>query len=156
VTYVRRAVAADIDQLLPLCRAFHAESPHHRLLAFSDARVAELLHNVIGQSLSNWLPLVACSDDGEIVGMALFYAVPAFFSDEIEVGELTFWVDPDYRGSRAAHQMLNDVVKWAVQRSAARLQIGVTTGINHDQVLRFLARFGFESRGTLMVKQPVN
>jgi GNAT superfamily N-acetyltransferase len=152
--YVRRAGPADIPVLLPLCRQFHAESPHHSPLPFSDARVLELLEATIASSA--WLAIVACDDDGAIVGMALFYVLHAFFSDAIECGDLTLWVAPEHRGGRAAWKLLSEVRKWAVKQGAARLQIGVTTGINTDQVVRFLGKAGFANRGPLMVLQPVN
>lgn len=150
MTYVRRAIEADLDALLPLCRQFHAESPHHSRLRFSEARVAELILAALANP--DWLALVACDDDGTIIGMGLFYFALAFFSDEGEVGDLTFWVAPEHRGGRAAVLMLKDLEGWVKLKRAKRLSIGVTTGINEAQAARFFARFGFERHGILLVK----
>lgn len=150
MSYVRRATEADLAELLPLCRLFHAESPHHSRLRFSEARVDELIRAALTNR--DWLALVACSDDGAIIGMGLFYYALAFFSDEAEIGDLTFWVHPDHRGGRAAVQILKELDDWYRLRRASRLNIGVTTGINEAQALRFFERFGFERHGVLLVR----
>lgn len=149
MTYARYAHRGEIGDLLPLCRAFHAESPHHSKLSFSDERVVQLIEAAIGNP--DWLAIVAQHDEAGIVGMGLFYCMPAFFSTELEVGDLTFWVHPDHRGGRAALVMMQMLTAWKEQKGAARLNIGVTTGINHDQALRFFGRFGLRPHGTLMV-----
>jgi GNAT superfamily N-acetyltransferase len=146
--HVRRAVAGDVAALLPLCRQFHAESPVHSQLAFDDAKVERLIRNAIDEL--DWLAAVACDDEGAIVGMLLLYCLEGFFTREREVGDLTFWVAPEHRGGRAAWLMLSEAVKWGETKGASRIQIGITTGINHDQAERFFGKFGFERTGVLL------
>lgn len=147
--YTRRAVAADIEALLPLCRAFHAESPVHRAYAFDDDKVRRLLAATI-EDLA-WLAMIALDDD-EIVGMLLLYCMEMFFSAATEVGDLTFWVRPDKRGGRAAMYLMKAALAWSIEKGASKIQLGITTGINEDQARRFYAKYGFEQTGILMVR----
>jgi len=151
MTYVRRAVAADLPDLLPLCRAFHLESPHHRMLSFSDARVEQLV--MAAMSNDEWLAIVACNGDGALIGMGLFYCMEAFFSEEREIGDLTFWVHPAHRGGRAALMMMKELLAWYKAKGASRIQIGVTTGINDEPARAFFERFGFEQKGILLSRE---
>jgi GNAT superfamily N-acetyltransferase len=148
VTYTRRAVEADLDALLPLCAAFHAESPVHRDLAFDARKVAELI--AMATASADWLAEVACDDDGAIVGMLLLYCMEPFYSRELTVGDLTFWVDPQARGGRAAMLLMKDALAWAAMKGASVVQLGITTGINEDAAARFFSKYGFEQKGILM------
>lgn len=148
--YTRRAVPRDLEQLLPLCRQFHAESPVHSKRVFEDARVEQLILDALVND--TWLAVVAVDED-EIVGMGLFYAFPTFFGPDIEVGDLTFYVTPDRRGSHAAVGILEEVCKWAELKGAAHLQIGLNTGIREAAALRFFTRFGFERTGIVLRRE---
>lgn len=147
MTRVRRAEVGDVAALLPLCRRFHAESPVHRGTSFDDAKVTSLICDAIDDP--NWLALVALRD-GAIVGMALFYCMAGFFTQEKDVGELTFYVTPEARGGRSAFLMLAEIGEWAKEQGAKRMRVGITTGINDDAAVRFYKRFGFGKIGELL------
>lgn len=146
--YARRAIAADLDEIVALSRRFHAESPHHRVMAFSADKVRALVD--AARKDPDWLVVMVVSDDGPIIGMALMYALPAYFSDDLEVQDLAFYVAPEKRGTRAAKLMIDMIYPWFVGTGARALTIGINTGINHDQAARFFARFGLLPRGILV------
>jgi GNAT superfamily N-acetyltransferase len=149
--HVRRVVPGDIEALLPLCRQFHAESPVHRLYAFDEGTVRILLGATVADS--NWLLAVAIDDD-TIVGMMMLFCMSMFFSTAREIGDLTFWVRPERRGGRAAPLLMKEALRWAATMGAAKVQLGITTGINHNQVERFYRKAGFEQSGILMTWRP--
>ena len=151
MTYVRRALPGDAAEILPLARAFHAESPHHRPLPFSDSRVLALIG--MATMSPDWCALVACDDNGAIVGLALYFLSAAYFSDSTEVYDLTFWVAPEQRKrSSAAYKLAAAVVKWAMDKGAVRINQGVLTGINHDEAIPFFKGMGFEPKGEILVR----
>lgn len=146
---LRRAVEPDLGNILAVCRAFHAESPTHSRLPFDEPTVLKLVSAALDNP--DWLASVVIDEDRDcIAGMMLLYAMPVFFSKSTEVGDLTFYVAPDYRGSRAAFLMWKEAKAWAQRKGAARMQIGVTTGINNDSAIGFFQRLGMEVSGTVL------
>jgi GNAT superfamily N-acetyltransferase len=154
VIYTRRAVEGDVADLVALSAAFHAESPVHSRLGFVPEKMGALIMDAIVNP--DWLLLVACDDAGAIVGTILLYCLPAFFSYDLEVGDIGFYVLPEHRGGRAALLLMKEAMDWSEMKGAARVQLGVTTGINDDQAARFFGRFGLQRSGLLMqrTKQP--
>lgn len=148
---IRRAVAGDIPDLLPLCRQFHAESPVHSQLPYDEPTVITLLTNTISDS--SWLAQVAIDDDDAIIGMSLHYCMVSWFSTALEAGDLAFYVIPEKRGGRAALKLLGGILRWFETSGALRLQQGITTGINDDAAERFFAKMGFERSGVLVQRR---
>ncbi len=141
--HVRRASVLDLPEILPLARAFHAESPYHREFAFDDDKVEQLI--TAASTDPAWCALVVADDDG-IFGLALFFAAEMFFSRALEAADLTFYVAPAKRGTRAAFRLMQQVREWAEMRGCAKLSVAPNTGINHDATARFLEKLGFQQR----------
>ena len=150
MSYCRRYVEADWDQVIEIARTFHAESPVHSPYPFDDARVFLLLDTALGNP--DWLPAV-CVDGGEIIGILLLFHMPMFFGPATEVGDLAFFVVPGRRGGRAAKQLLGFGETWAWARNTAVIRLGITTGIRDAAVARFLAKSGYSKSGELLEKR---
>lgn len=146
--YTRRAFVDDVAELMPLCRAFHQESPVHRQLAFDEAKVTTLLTNSLEHP--DWLGMVAVNDDGAIVGMMLLFCIAPYYSSELQAGELCLWVKPEHRGGRSAWLLATEAKRWAELKGARKLQMGVTTGINDDLAERFYRKMGLTRCGVLL------
>jgi GNAT superfamily N-acetyltransferase len=73
--------------------------------------------------------LVACKDDGEIVGMLAGQAMEFFFGDGTLVQDRWFYVLPAYRGSAAAVKLLIAFRKWAESRNADEMCINMSVAI---------------------------
>lgn len=149
MTYARRAIAGDMEAVVALAAAFHAESPLHSTHPFNEAKVRAL----IGAALPDpaWLPVVACDDEG-LCGIALVYAMPMFFSEDLQAGDLAFYVTPNRRGGRAAIAMLNHIEEWAQAKSVAVIEFGINTGIRHLQSRSFFAKSGYREVGLIVRK----
>ena len=137
---VRRASPDDLPIILPLARAFHAESPANRDFPFNDAKVRALIENACFDP--NWCALIA-TDGDELIGFALFFAGEMYFSDAREAADLAFYVASERRGGRAALLLLDAVIKWGKIAQVARINIAPNTGINHEVAGRFFEKFGF-------------
>lgn len=149
MTYARRAITADIEQIIAMAKLFHAESPAHSPYPFNEAKVAALVAAAIASP--EWCPVVAVDDDG-LVGMALIYAMPMYFSDALEGGDLAFYVPKGRRGSLAAAHMMQFIETWLVSVGVAVTTIGINTGINHDTALSFFVKCGYRPSGLIVRK----
>lgn len=147
MSHVRRAMEEDMSEILVLARRFHAESPVHRALSFSEQKVSNLIRTAFEDPA--WLPIVAVDDQG-IIGIGLFWCLPEFYSEDRVAGDIVFYVAPDRRGSWAAIKMLDYVVEWARAAGALAYRMGIHTGINHDQAVRFFEKRGLKLTGFMM------
>ncbi len=147
---VRRIERGDMPDVVAMSAAFHQESPVFAPLPFDPAKVYELVVNAIDNE--RWLPLIAYSSGGEVVGIALFYAVETFFGPAIEIGDLAFYVPPGRRGSLAAAGMMEEFLRWAMTQQPAMISIGINTGINEELAARFFERCGFTHKGRMLFR----
>lgn len=148
MTHVRRVVAADIPDIVTMARAFHAESPIHRNLRFNATKVRQLVD--AARQDDDWLVIAAFNDDDTMIGMAMVFALPAFFSDDYEMGDLTVYVAPEARGTRAALLMVQEILRFGGAKNVKMTRIGLNTGINHDLAARFFAKLGLPQVGILV------
>lgn len=147
MSYVRRYVDADWQQLIEMTRQFHAESPVHSRFPLSDKQIREIADNASKDP--NWL-LAVVVEDGKLIGMTVLFSFPMFFSPVKEIGDLCFFVKPDKRGTRAALILLEYAHEWAATTGAEVIRLGVTTGIRDEAVTRFLVKNGYQPVGQLM------
>ena len=145
---VRRYVPADFPRVLDMARAMHAESPNHSPYPFDTAKVGRLIG--MARQSPDWLALVA--QDEDLVGFALVTAQPMYYSNAIEVMDLAVYVLPEYRGTRAGLKLIARIEQWAAQVGAARLSIGINTGIANERNERLLHRLGYETVGFQLSK----
>ena len=72
------------------------------------------------------------------IGMAALLRIP----DQAEAGELIqVWVSTEYRGTRAAWNLLDTIFEWAEENHFQRIIAGVTKG--NDRALKFYTNYGF-------------
>jgi GNAT superfamily N-acetyltransferase len=147
---LRRYTPRDLDAVMRVARGFHAESPVHSAHPFDPVKVTQLLD--AAWSDPNWLAAIVL-DKEEVVGLLLIFCMPMFFGPALEVGDLTFFVVPGRRGTRAAQLMVHEAVQWARSREAAVIRIGVMTGIDHDKAVGFFGHHGFVPTGTIMERR---
>jgi GNAT superfamily N-acetyltransferase len=150
--FCRRVIERDLPELVEMARRFWSESPVHRDFRFDPGKVADLI--TMTSDHPDWLAIVAADERG-ICGMALVYAATMFFGPDVEVCDLAFYVDPARRGGRAAVLMLADIEAFARLHRAGKVSIGIHTGINHAQAVRFFTKLGFELDGQLVSKRLV-
>jgi RimJ/RimL family protein N-acetyltransferase len=76
--------------------------------------------------------------DAAPIGIAALYR----FEDQGEVGEvMQVWVDPEFRGTRVATDLMDVVFKWAGENNFRRI-IAEVTKVN-ARALRFYTKYGF-------------
>lgn len=91
--------------------------------------------------------LLQAEAGGEVVGMLMGVAAPHFHAPELGASLLSWYVLPEQRGSLAAVKLLHGFCRWARDRGAVRLYVGVTSAIDIARTDRLLRRLGFRPTG---------
>lgn len=90
---IRDAQLEDIPRMVEMGRRFRRESSYEKHLTDNPERMAEL-----GKRLISNQSLIVAENEGVIVGMMGFFIHEHFMSGDKMVGEVFWWVDPEYRG----------------------------------------------------------
>ena len=91
--------------------------------------------------------LLQADRDGRAVGALMGVAERHYYSPAVGASIFSWYVLPEYRGSLAAIRLLHGFRRWAKNRGAVRLYVGVTSGVGIARTNRFLKRLGFRVRG---------
>ena len=91
-------------------------------------------------------------EDDKIIGSIGGAVLPYFFSTRKKVGDLGFYVEPEYRGSRAAIKLLHALESWAKEMEVEDVYLGQTTGVEVDKTRDFYERLGYKVVGVNTIK----
>jgi GNAT superfamily N-acetyltransferase len=150
VIEVRPLMAGEEWAVLDLARAMHGESPAYAPYPFEAKELSKWI--ALCRDADDWLCIIAWEDDRPIGFMAVG-AVAMLFSASQTVDDLALYVVPDRRGTTAALRLLRMMEPWAKAMGAKAIRMGVTTGINQAQTVKFLERLGYVQTGVLLTKQ---
>lgn len=144
---IRRATPKDLDLVVALLKALHAESVF-REIAIDGAR----LNSFVGFCLSH--PSQVCilheTDDASVVdGLMLGYVTPYFFSTELGAWDHAVYVRPERRGSIIAVRLWREFRKWATEAKARVMWLGTSAGIAPARTHKFYTGLGMTEVGTL-------
>ena len=91
--------------------------------------------------------LLQAEMNGRVVGALMGVAAPHYHSAALGASILSYFVLPEHRGSTAAIKLLHGFRRWARNRGAVRMYVGVTSGVDVARTDRLLKRLGFTFRG---------
>lgn len=138
---IRTATVADVPRIIELGAALHAESPRWSRIHFNPARAAETLTNLI---LNPSGVVFLYEVDGIVVGGIAGLLQPHWACDASIAHEMSFVIDPEYRGGLAACRLICALVSWGKIKDAAWLHAGTSTGLDPEMVAKLYERLGFE------------
>lgn len=150
---IRLATHADISALIELGRELHNESPRIRDFEFSEMRLWDVLDIAIDGGAvfvaeSDWSESANGTKSSKIVGAILAMVTPHLSTEQVIGGELSFFVTKSARGSAAFHRLLRAAEEWAREQGAARMTLGLSTGIAVDSTEKLYQRMGYELSAT--------
>lgn len=141
---IRFSGPGDIGTRIALARRIHGES------GFADLPFdAEIVRKSIERGLAEPKRhcLLQAEFGGETVGMLYGVANRHYYSAAIGATIMSYYVVPERRGTTAAIKLLHGFRRWARQRGAVRLYVGVTSGMAIERTDRLLRRLGFQVMG---------
>lgn len=169
---IRFATLADVDACVAIGRRMHALT-RFQAYDYDAARVAQQLRAVIetGQNQrGSHCFLVAeravgfgdgtsaqddagpsdearAPDHGRLIGALIGCIEQHFFSVQSVASVVHYDVLPEYRMSGAGFKLLIALRRWAENRGAYELSVGINSGVDLERLDRFLRRLGFRQTG---------
>ncbi|MDO8300473.1 GNAT family N-acetyltransferase [Lacisediminimonas sp.] len=146
---IRYANTNDVPTLAILGRRIHAET---RFAAFdySTLRVTENLYDIIelGQNERGTNCLLIAEDErGSIAGVLIGVIERHLFSDLPVASVMVYYVFPEKRMSGAGFKLISAFRRWAENRSAFEICVGINSATQLERSDRLLTRIGFERTG---------
>lgn len=137
----------DERALLELGYRFHQES-QYRDTPFNAKGILNLI-----QAPSHYPEKYFIAFDDEYKGVIILQMSAQFFSGLKWSGDQVFYVDPKYRGSSLAHELLEVGYMWAKENGATDFVIFHNAGIGLETAKKFYDREGFELSGLIFNKK---
>lgn len=150
---VRDAELGDVEAIVEMGRAMHAESPRWRHHNFDPDKVLKLTQALIMGRLPGGV-LVAEKDGHIVVGMMGFFVTPAFFGHDKIASDFVLYLVPEQRKTgRAALNLVRAFEQRAKAMGAVDICPGTSTGVDPDGTRRFFEKLGYRHNGHSMFKR---
>ena len=147
---IKALQAGEEPELIALARSMQAESPVYQPYPFDADRLMTWVNLCLSDP--DWLCLMAWDEEGNAIGFIAVGSVPMMFSSARSVDDLGLYVIPSWRGTTTALRLVRQMEGWASSKAEV-IRLGVTTGTNEDQTVKFLERLGYKQTGILLTKQ---
>lgn len=147
---IRLITKEDVDYVVGLGIEMHKESRYSKFpldIYKCKALVYEAIKN----------PKQYCAylyeENGVIEGFFLGYVNEFYFGNEIIAQDLGLFVRKSRRGCMAALNLIKKYEAWAKDVCADEIQLGLTTGVDHDRTSKLYEKLGFLASGTVFKKE---
>ena len=138
--------ASDTEEVVKLARINWAESRFH-WLPFDEDKICANLGRMIEAPATSNLAIVARNHSGKLVGYLAGSIEEYFFCRARIASSVFLFVDPAERGGLTAVKLVLAFRKWALNREAVELYIGVAGGVLMERTGQFLQRLGLRPTG---------
>lgn len=145
---MRPAVIEDLDTLVQMGIAMHAESPRYSQRSFNVDKVRK-----IGAKLIESGGVCVAVNGSEILGMLAGFIAVDWFGDDRTASDYLFYVRPEHRGGRAALLLLQAFEDWGEANGATAFVPGTSTLINPEATAKFFEHLGYSRSGYGFYKQ---
>lgn len=145
---VRRGTPADIDRMVELAAALHAEAPNYCDEPFEPEVLRRwLAHRMHGTLLVDDNAVFVAESAGALVGALVGIVCDRPFNRQRFAAELTLYVRPESRGGRALPALVGAFEAWARAQGASKATLGISTGIHVERTVRAYSRLGYTLDG---------
>ena len=143
---VRLALERDEDVVVEMARANIAETRPD--LVFDEDNCRETFRCYLATAEPTIFVVEA--RDRQVVGMLLASILAHRAACGLFVCQEVMFVQPVWRGSRAAAKLMSHLVAWSQRLGATEIIGGNDNSFRSDRTARFMSRFGFEQVGCSM------
>lgn len=141
----RTAVPEDLPEILALGQQMHEESAF-RYFNFDVPKCAMLFHTCVTNPDDHFIQ-VAVGPANDIIGLFIGHITEYYFGTDLIASDYLWYVTPEHRGSRAGLTLLQDFQKWAADRQAVEVHVGISTGVFAERTGALLTKLGFDLVG---------
>jgi len=135
----------NIRDVLFLGEKMHKESAYSDMPFDMEMAAQNIFHNIIQSEYG--FGLVAYKDTNPI-GLLCGALATHYFGPALYAYDFAWYVTPKQRGSSTAIRMLKKFEKWAKDRGALEVHLGVTTGVSPEKTAKMFERMGYEFVGS--------
>lgn len=147
---IRMATLADIPACVDFGQRICAATRYSRF-AYDRQRTAQQLQQLIGVGQVRGSHCVLLAVHGEadppVAGLLMGCIESHLFSPERVASVINYAVLPGHRLSGAGLRLLQAFRRWAQNRGAVEISLGINSGVQVERTDRFLRRLGFEHLG---------
>jgi GNAT superfamily N-acetyltransferase len=147
---IRLMTADDVDYVVALGIEMHEESRYNKF-PLDIYKCKMLMYEVVDN------PKQYCGYvyvyDGKIEGAIVGYVNEFYFGNELIAQDLGLFVRKNRRGCMAAVNLVKMYEAWAKENHADEIQLGLTTGVDHDRTSKLYEKLGFKASGTVFKKE---
>lgn len=140
-TTIRPATHDDLDLLMDLTVAMHAESPRYSKMTFSHQKMLNLYVMLIN---SAWGLVLLAERDGIIVGGIAAMISEHWLSDDLVANEFGLFILPEHRGGMTAARLARGYIEWAKGHGAKQIQLGISTGVQVEETAALYRALGLK------------
>lgn len=138
---IRQATLEDAGKILEMCYKFFKASGYRETfnIEFNPTKVAE--H--IGVAIAN--PKFYCIlVDSEYRGMIIGVLSPIMVNpDKLMASELSWWVEPEFRGTSVAKELMKAFLEWSIVQKAHAVDMATIEELDGERVGKLYTRLGF-------------
>ena len=145
---LKLATEEDWFEVLRISRSFHEFYPY-RSIPFQEDKVRILFDRYLSNPLE--MIVIVAKTDEKTIGVLVGHLSELYFSNTKVAGELIWWVDEEYRRTKAGIQLFHAFEFWARKVSASFIS-GVNTSETTD-VSKVYIRNGYHLAETTYVKE---
>ena len=152
--YVTTALHNDIEEYLILLEKFHSKSTIKNNAAFDYDSCKLFLTTCLENSD---IVLFVCKDSSKLIGVTAGLLFPLYFNHNYKVTqELWWWVEEEYRGSKAGNLMYNALENWAKEKEANAMFMIALEDQKVDAMVKVYKRKGFVGTERTFIKELSN
>ena len=150
---VRELAAGDEAPLIKLGREMWEESANFNRHPLNEEKLKQL---ALAVYTSDFLACFIASNDKGPQGIWVGGVHPLWYSDDLSVHDIVFYVRKQYRGSSAALKLVKSAEKWGQSMGASEINIGLSSGIDTEKTSCFFNKLSYMHNAVQMTKELNN
>lgn len=149
MAHVRKVVAADVEALVAMGAALHAESPRYRTMEYDGDKVRRIVEAMVSGEFGG---AFVAEEGGVPVGVTLMVDTERWFGPGVFATDLTMYVKPEHRGDGAFQLLIAAAEEWSRAKGLTDIAMGVSTEVHAQQTVRAYEKLGYRVTGYTLTK----
>lgn len=148
---IREATLLDLPKIFDISQeAYELAINHHRLYTW-DAETAMTSMKLF--ILNNESSILIDEENGVVKGfMAVRISTPIAGVDVI-ASDVALFVKPEFQGGLTVVKLIKRYESWAKEKGAKCIELGVSSGLNHERTLSIYSNLGYRPSSVTYIKE---